>query len=46
LRTVVRAWHERIPDYGLKPDAELVWNSSPLRGLDHLPLVWTVGGTA
>lgn len=40
LRTVVRTWHERIPDYSLAPGAELVWNSSLLRGVDHLPLVW------
>lgn len=40
LRTVVRTWHERIPDYALEPGAELVWNSSLLRGVDHLPLVW------
>lgn len=40
LRTVVRTWHDRIPEYGLAPGAELVWNSSPLRGLDHLELVW------
>jgi len=40
LRTVVRTWHDRIPEYELAPRAELIWNSSPLRGLDHLPLVW------
>jgi cytochrome P450 len=46
LRTVVRAWHDRIPDYSLQPGADLIWNSSPLRGVDHLPLVWPAGGTA
>jgi len=40
LRTVVRTWHDRIPDYTLTPGTQLVWNSSTLRGLDHLPLVW------
>jgi len=45
LRTVVRTWHDRIPEYGLAPGAELVWNSSTLRGVDHLPLVWTPGST-
>lgn len=40
LRTVVRTWHDRIPEYSLAPGAELVWNSSPLRGIDHMPLVW------
>ncbi len=45
LRTVVRTWHQRIPTYSLAPGAELVWNSSVLRGLDHLPLVWPARGT-
>jgi cytochrome P450 len=46
LRTVVRSWHERIPEYSLAPGTELVWNGSPLRGLDHLPLVWPGGRAA
>lgn len=41
LRTVVRTWHERIPEYALAPGAELTWNSSVIRGVDHLPLVWS-----
>lgn len=45
LRTVVRAWHDRIPEYSLQPGAEVIWNSSPLRGVDHLPLVWPAGIT-
>jgi cytochrome P450 len=40
LRTVVRTWHDRIPDYSLAPGTQLVWNGATLRGLDHLPLVW------
>ena len=40
LRTVVRTWHDRIPEYALAPGTDLVWNSATLRGLDHLPLVW------
>lgn len=40
LRTVVLAWHRRIPEYALAPGTELAWNGSALRGLDHLPLVW------
>jgi cytochrome P450 len=40
LRTVVRTWHDRIPDYSLVSGTELVWNSSSLRGVDHMPLVW------
>ncbi|HEX5367658.1 MAG TPA: cytochrome P450 [Acidimicrobiales bacterium] len=46
LRTVVRTWHDRIPRYSLAPGAEVVWNSSGLRGVDHLPLVWPGGGPA
>jgi cytochrome P450 len=41
LRTVVRTWHDRIPEYSLAPGAEILWNSSILRGVDHLPLVWS-----
>lgn len=41
LRTVVRTWHDRIPDYQLAPGADVVWNGSMLRGVDHLPLVWS-----
>jgi cytochrome P450 len=41
LRTVVRTWHDRIPEYSLEPGAELIWNSSSLRGVDHMPLVWS-----
>lgn len=43
LRTVVRTWHDRIPEYALAPGTDLVWNGSMLRGVDHMPLVWTVG---
>jgi cytochrome P450 len=42
LRTVVRTWHDRIPEYRLAPGADRIWNSSTLRGLDSLPLVWDV----
>lgn len=41
LRTVVAEWHRRIPDYQVKPGSVLEWNGSSLRGIDHLPLVWT-----
>jgi len=40
LRTVVRSWHDRIPDYALAPGTTLAWNGSSLRGVDYLPLVW------
>jgi cytochrome P450 len=44
LRTVVRTWHARIPEYSLAPGVALQWNGSTLRGVDHLPLVWETGG--
>ncbi|MCL2584946.1 MAG: cytochrome P450 [Streptosporangiales bacterium] len=40
LRTVVREWHKRIPDYRLKAGYTPEWNSHPLRGVDHLMLEW------
>lgn len=40
LRTVVRVWHERIPEYAYRPGTEVVWNGSALRGIDHMPIVW------
>lgn len=45
LRTVVRSWHDRIPEYALAPDFALQWNGSTLRGVDHMPLVWSGSGT-
>ncbi|MGE0880277.1 MAG: cytochrome P450 [Acidimicrobiia bacterium] len=38
LRTVVRTWHDRIPEY--RAAGEFIWNSSSLRGIDHMPLAW------
>lgn len=40
LRTALREWHRRIPEYELAPGTEIVWNGAALRGIDHLPLVW------
>ena len=40
LRTVVREWHKRIPDYRLKTDYTPEWNSHPIRGVNHLMLEW------
>jgi cytochrome P450 len=45
LRTVVREWHRRIPDYRLKPGTTIVWTNSILRGIDYLPLEWDVAST-
>jgi cytochrome P450 len=42
LRTVIREWHKRIPEYRLKPGVTLEWNGSSLRGVDYLPLEWDV----
>ncbi|OHV65369.1 cytochrome P450 [Pseudofrankia sp. BMG5.36] len=46
LRTVVRVWHERIPEYSLQPGTDVEWNSSLLRGVDHLRLAWPAGATS
>jgi cytochrome P450 len=46
LRTVVRAWHDRIPDYSLAPGEQIVWNASLMRGVDRLPLAWPTRGVA
>jgi cytochrome P450 len=40
LRTVLREWHTRIPEYEIDPGAEILWNGAMLRGIEHLPFVW------
>lgn len=40
LRTVVREWHKRIPNYRLKAGYTPEWNSNVLRGVNHLMLEW------
>jgi cytochrome P450 len=40
LRVVVREWHKRIPQYGLREGYQVEWNCSRLRGVDHLQLQW------
>jgi cytochrome P450 len=42
LRVVLCEWHRRIPEYEIEPGAEIVWNGAMLRGIEHLPLVWSV----
>jgi cytochrome P450 len=44
LRTVVRTWHDRIPEYALAPGTTLQWNGSSLRGIDSMPLRWGGAG--
>ncbi len=39
LRTALREWHQRIPDYRLAPEANLVYQNG-LRQIDNLPLVF------
>ncbi|MDZ7676266.1 MAG: cytochrome P450 [Acidimicrobiales bacterium] len=39
LRVALEEWHARIPDYGLAPGAELIYDAN-LRQIEHLPLVW------
>lgn len=40
LRTTLREWHARIPDYELAPGTELEYGVG-LRQLESLPLVWS-----
>jgi cytochrome P450 len=40
LRTALREWHRRIPEYQIKPGVEVIWNGAQLRGIDHLQLSW------
>lgn len=44
LRTVVREWHKRIPDYRLKGGHAPEWNANLLRGVNHLMLEWDTDG--
>ena len=36
----MQAWHERIPDYSIKPGTELVYSGNP-RAPHSFPLVWS-----
>jgi cytochrome P450 len=38
LRVALRVWHERIPDYAIKPGVELAF-ANGVRALDTLPLI-------
>lgn len=40
LRTVVREWHKRIPEYGFPEGYVPDWNASPMRGVENLRLAW------
>jgi cytochrome P450 len=40
LRTTLREWHARIPDYELAPDTKLEYGFG-LRQIESLPLVWS-----
>ena len=39
LRTTLREWHQRIPDYELAPGTELTYGFG-LRQVDSVPLVF------
>ena len=39
MQVALRAWHQRIPDYQIKPGTDLVYTGNP-RAPHHLPLVW------
>jgi cytochrome P450 len=45
LRTVIGVWHQRIPEYRLQPEGELVSNGSVVRGFEKLLLEWDVAST-
>jgi cytochrome P450 len=40
LRTTLREWHARIPDYEIAPGTELNFMYG-LRQVDELPLIWS-----
>lgn len=40
LRTVVREWTRRIPQFGYPEGYAPEWNASPMRGIENLQLVW------
>lgn len=40
LRTVVREWTRRIPQFGYPEGYTPEWNASPMRGIENLQLVW------
>ena len=39
MRVALEAWHDRIPDYRIRPGADLVYSGNP-RAPHRLPLVW------
>jgi hypothetical protein len=39
LRTTLREWHKRIPDYEIVPGTELEYMVG-LRQIEKLPLIW------
>ena len=41
LRVAMEMWHERIPEYRLKPGSEIREHGGQI-GLDNLPLEWDV----
>ena len=41
LRTTLREWHARIPDYEIAPGTELNFMYG-LRQVDELPLIWSI----
>jgi cytochrome P450 len=40
LRTALQRLHERIPDYRIDPDDEMVYETVGVRGAKRLPIVW------
>ncbi|MFF1732117.1 cytochrome P450 [Streptomyces sp. NPDC058247] len=44
LAVALDEWHRRLPEYELRPDAEIVEAWGPVAGLTSLPLRFTSGG--
>jgi cytochrome P450 len=45
LRTVVREWVRRVPEFGYPDGYAPEWNASPMRGIESLQLAWNPATT-
>jgi cytochrome P450 len=41
MRVALEEWHQRIPDYELRPGAAVLEHGGSVMGLENLPLVWS-----
>ncbi len=42
LRIAIEEWHRRIPEYSVRPGADVTFHAGGVAGVDQLPLVWPV----